>query len=416
MLPPRPLVLLLALATVAAGCIGKEDVAPSDDVPAGNQTTAPNATLPDGRGESAGLLETNKTEEGVGGVEHRHDYWEGKEQVVLFDRTIFIGCPPCMPDGEGTDPKAVQYVKLGKLPEDETKDALVYEGASKVEVLFGEPRLLGGMLGELVSAHPAPPSFFLQYRSASDSEWTQPVQVTPGTPMVIQLTPHMADMPHSTHSLWVFRVTTDRPDPQVLVPMKVTVFKGADVVDWPGHPDFYADKSSRIVMQQHVTTHMSGIEGFFLYDTGGTWAHPEKLISWGTKEIRVIINITSASNAYGAAPTGYFLEAHNATIIGPEVNFGSRHADVRGLNDLKNYEFALLVDEAGMDGPYQPASRWGFRAMATFADFDSPTPLPPPIPNSIGLCPGCFPYDIEYDITVIAMNYLTGEGEEMDEL
>ena len=237
-----------------------------------------------------------------------------------------------------------------------------------------------------------------------------PIDVSYDVPIVIDVTPEMTDMPHSTHSLWVFRITTDRPDAAV-VPMQVTVVKGRQVVDWPGHPDFYADRTSRVVMQQHVTTHMSGIESFALYDSGGTWATPEKLISWGTKEITVIVNVTSASNAYGAEPTGYFLEAHNATIIGPEITFGSRHNDINGNNDLKTYEFALIVDdpevendEAGMDGPYQPESRWGFRMMATFADVE----------GVVGFCPGCFPYDIEYDITVIAQNSLSGRAEPLE--
>lgn len=401
---PRTAVVLVAIALALTGCISKdkagleEDVLPADV----NEThTNDNATLPTGE-ESAGIKETNITEEGVGGVDHKHDYWEGKEQVLLFDDSVNLFCPPCMPDGEGTQPKAVAYVKLGKLPEDEAKDALVYEGADRVEILIGAPEALVGS----GVAHPAPPAVFLQYRSAKDSDWNEPMSVTFDTPIVIEVDQLMSDMPHSVHSLWVFRLTTDRPELSMDVPMKITVFKGRDVVDWPGHPDFYAEKSDRIVMQQHVTTHMSGLESFALYDTGGTWAHPEKLISWGTKEIRVIVNITKTTNAYGASPTGYFLEAHNATVIGPEVLFGSRHSEVNGANDLKTYEFALLVDETGMDGPYQPASRWGFRMMATFAD----------IQGVVGFCPGCFPYDIEYDITVIAMSYETGKGEAMEQI
>lgn len=419
MLPlPRFLAVLAIVASLGlAGCIGKPDAPLTNDTPVVNESGDQNATLPDGRGESAGLLETNKTEEGVGGVEHKHDYWKGQDRVVLFDRVVGVSCPPCMPDGEGTQPKSVAYVKLGKLPgasedaegEDgkpvEGGDAMVYEGAASVEVLFGAPSVFSS---DLPAPHPAPPSLFLQYRSAADADWTTPQPVVYGTPTIIEVMPEMTDMPHSTHSLWVFRISTDRPE-TIDVPMTVTVVKGRDVVDWPGHPDFYADKPSRVVMQQHVTTHMSGIESFALYDSGGTWATPEKLISWGTKEITVIVNVTSAQNAYGAAPTGYFLEAHDATIIGPEITFGSRHGDINGNNDLKTYEFALVVNETGMDGPYQPASRWGFRLMATFADVDTPA-------GGVGLCPGCFPYDIEYDIVVIAQSYESGRAEFMEEL
>ena len=411
-------VALLAFSLALAGCLRGGDPPEVNDTPVINETTEQNATLPDGRGESAGLLETNKTEEGVGGVEHKHDYWKGQDRVVLLDRPVSVSCPPCMPDGEGSQPKSVAYVKLGALPgatEDAENDdgvpeegasAMVYEGAASVEILFQTPFVL---TADAPAPHPSPPALFVQYRSAADADWQAPLPVTYGTPVVVEVTPEMTDMPHSTRSLWVFRISTDRPE-SIDVPMQVTVVKGRDVVDWPGHPDFYADKPSRVVMQQHVTTRMSGLESAFLYDSGGTWANPEKLISWGTKEITVIVNVTSATNAYGAEPTGYFLEVHDATIIGPEITFGSRHSEINGANDLKTYEFAIAVNETGMDGPYQPASRWGFRLMATFADFDLPTG------GGIGLCPGCFPYDIEYDIVVIAQNFESGRAEFMEEI
>lgn len=416
--PPRLAVTLLAAMLLVAGCIGEPEAPLDVNETVLNETSENNATLPDGRGTSAGIAETNKTEEGVGGMEHKHDYWKGQDRVLLFDRMVSLSCPPCMPDGEGTQPKSVAYVKLGKLPgvadaeserdgvPAEGADAMVYEGAASVELLFATPTAL---FEDNPAAHPTPAKLFVQYRSAADAEWREPVPVTFDTPVVIEVTPEMTDMPHSTHSLWVFRLSTDRPD-YLEVPMSVTVVKGREVVDWPGHPDFYAERSSRVVMQQHVTTHMSGIESFALYDSGGTWATPERLISWGTKEITIIVNVTGARNAYGATPTGYFLEVHNATIIGPEITFGSRHGDIDDENDLKTYEFAILVDEAGMDGPYQPASRWGFRLMATFADVDLPTG------GGIGFCPGCFPYDIEYDIVVIAQDHESGRAEAMEEV
>lgn len=404
MMFPRLLVLAVALLGVTgalAGCLGGEEPLDEGASPTPTNTTAtPNATLPDGRGTAVAFEETNVTEEGVGGIEHKHDYWSGKETIVLYDDDVTLTCPPCMPDGEGSQPKSVAYLKLGELP-DASGDALVYEGAERVELLFGAPAVFD------TAPNAAPVSYFVQYRSAADSEWRDPMPITIDTPVAIEVTPQMTDMPHSTRSLWVFRITSSVPDESTL-PLTITVFRGRDVVDWPGHPEFYANGGSRVVMDQHVTTHMSGFESSMLYDSGGTWAYPERLISWGTQEIVVIANVTSTSNALGAAPTGFFLEVHNATVIGPEVTFGSRHSDVKGNNDLTTYEFHILVDDVGMDGPYQPASRWGFRLMAVFATL-------PENPVANGLCPGCFPYDIEYDIKVLALDHETGTGEAMEE-
>jgi hypothetical protein len=379
--------LVVLVGASLAGCL-KKPGAPVVEESTDTNVTADAAALPDGRGESAAIKETDAKTNDSFAVQHMHDYWRGRDTVTLLKTPIGVGCPPCMPDGENTQPKSVAYVKLDKLPDDSGTSAMVYEGADSVSLVFDAPTTFN-------LPHPSPPKLFMQYRSAADAAWKPPQDVTYGTPLVIPVTAQMTDMPHSTHSLWVFRLTTDRPEPSLDVPMTVTVHRGANVVDWPGHPDFYADKTSRIVMQQHVTTHMSGLESFALYDSGGSWATPEKLISWQTKQLHVIFNVTKVTNAYNKDATGFFLEAHNATIIGPEVTFGSRYSDADEPADLKSWDFYVPVDDGGMDGPYQPASRWGFRAMATFAD----------VQGVVGLCPGCFPYDIEYDIVVLAMNF-----------
>lgn len=252
---------------------------------------------------------------------------------------------------------------------------------------------------------------FVQIRTSADSDFRQPVAVAAGTPVTIPVTVKDTDMPHSTFSLWVFRLTTDRPDESV-VHFKVTIHKGRNVVDWPPHPDFYANGNERFVaLNKHVKTHMIGIAESELYDGGATWAAPDKLVSWGTDALYVFMNVTSVSSSIpGASPTGYFLEFHNATDIGPEILFGNRSAqDIKqggdaapiDSGDLHHYAFRIPnaanqkapLDIGGLDGPYQPNSRWGFRLMATFAN----TP-------AVGLCPGCFSYDIEYDLTIIAVH------------
>lgn len=407
----RPLALLLAASLLGAGCIGKggDDNAPDPVDPASLTPPTKNTTLPDDRGVCSGCAETNKTEEGVGGVDHKHDYWKGKETAELLKgRPIYLGPTPVYPDGEGTTAKSAAYVKLPCVRtegKEGCEPMLVYEGAQKVLVTLREPVLSPGFTqgGEPVGApHPSPPKLFLQYRSAADAEWREPIPVTYGTPVELSVDAKETDMPHSVLSLWVFRITTDQTA-SMYVKMDVTAVKGRDVVDWPGHPDFYADTTSRVVLNQHVKTKISGVKEGYLYDSGGTWIAPEKLISHGTGSLVVIANVTSIRSATGQTATGYFLESHNATYIGPELRFGDRWSDRDNTNDLKSYDFDVPVDVAGMDGPYQPQSRWGFRLMATFADIDSPVPLPSPLPSGIGLCPGCFEYEIEYDLVVIAV-------------
>src|SRR5581483_10199487 len=393
---------LLATGFLLAGCIGaKEPVKPAAEKV--NNTTVRNATLPDRPGECIGCLETNKTEAGMGGMNHTHDYWKGRETVTVFQGDVAFFVTPLLPDGQGTQPKSVAYVKL---PNNTAAGgpALVYEGTDLVTVtakagqvcpaddVFGP----GGAPVDPCTPDPNPPKVHLQYRSAADSAWRDAADLALGVPLKINVLPKETDMPHSVLSLWVFRLTTDNPSLSS-VNLTIVIHKGRDVVNWPGHPDFYADAPMRAVADnKHVKTHMSGVVESQLYDQGGTWAPPDKLISYGTGKLHVIINVTNAVSQTGQAPTGYFLEVHNATVIGPEVTFGTRY--FAKTNDLKHYEFDVPVDGAGMDGPYQPASRWGCRLMATFADVDLPVVGDP------GLCPGCFSYDIEYDLTVQAIH------------
>ena len=422
---------LLLPSLALAGCFGGDDPAPAQDTLV-NQTEDrgnKNATLPDDRGESAGIKETNKTEEGIGGVDHKHDYWAGRETVVLLDnRFVYFTPTPVYPDGEGTAAKSVAYVKLPCVPvegSEECAPSLVYEGAEKVTVtatnptfhpeceIFSCPALWEQPIHEppLPPAppvprqdvpHPDPPKFFLQWRSAADSDWREPVPLEMDTPIDIQVGAKETDMPHSVRSLWVFRITTDEPA-SVGIDLTITTTKGRDVVDWPGHPDFYADGPIRKVSDKPVTTKMSGAKEGYLYDSGGTWVAPDKLVSHGTTRLVVIANVTGVTTATGMKPTGFFLEYHNATIVGPEIRFGERLGDVEGDNDLTSYNFDIPVDVNGMDGPYQPASRWGFRLMATFTDVDVPREVPEVGGASVGLCPACFEYTIDYNLVVFAI-------------
>lgn len=379
------LAVLLAVSVAVAGCLKKPDDPGTDLSPGGAvNETPPNATLPDDRGTAIAFEETNKTEEGVGGVEHKHDYWKGREQVVVYQATRYFSQLPIYPDGEGTEPKGVAYIKL---PQPE----LIYEGASTVEVLVSAVEFETVTGGPMVP-HPAPPTLTLTYRTAADDDFREGPALTLGTPAVIPVSAKETDMPHSVSSLWAFRIATDRPD-LASANVTITAKRGGAVVDWPGHPDFYADTTQRVIVDKDFKVHRQGIEEGMLYGGASSWVAPDKLISYGTGRLDIFINITKATASNGATPTGFFLEYHNATILHAEDDYNDRIDDEHGGRAFTDaeYHFTLDVDPAGMDGPYQPSSRWGFRPVATFAE----TP-------AASLCPGCFAYDIEYHMTVVA--------------
>lgn len=382
---PLPVLLLLLLPGALAGCFGGDD-SPGEEAPqAVANESATTAQLPDGRGQSAGNLETNKTEEGVGGVEHKHDYWQGQEQVVLFQDDVTLSFIPLFPDGEGSTPKGVAYVKL-------PSDRQVFEGTEKVTVLVGAPTLRGAEI-------PNPPQVTLQYRSAADADWREPVPIAYGAALEIPVEPKETDMPHSTFSLWVFRITSDRPAVAAsgVVNVTVTAHKGREVVDWPGHPDFYGDKAYRVVLDKDVTTHIRGFPENVFYE-GNDWAVPDLLISHGTARVEVWTNITSAkaTSPTVADPVSFYLNMHNATQVGFENDIFNWFDDADGRNDLASYHFVVPVSDVGMDGPYQPASRWGFRLEAGYGASAVKDVVP------FGGCGDCASYDIDYHVTVIA--------------
>lgn len=380
---PRPLVLALASILVLAplaGCLGGRDEPIVTQVtPDGNDTGGADPTLPDGRGESSALKETNVTEQGVGGMEHQHDYWQGREQVVVIERDILLDELPIFPGGEGTSPYAIAYAKI-------PNSTLVFEGTSRMTIVVSDPRLQG-------QPHPAPPTVSVAVLTAADAEFREPLEAPYGTPVEIAVAPRETDMPHSNTSLWVFRLTTDQLA-RVLVKLTVTIHRGAEVLDWPGHPDLYATTKSRVIMEQAATTTRNGLFATVLYDGSGSFVTPEKLISWGTTHLEVYVNVSAFRGSIPAVPTGYYLEFHNATVIGPETGFERVAYDPDEPADLKAYNFTIKVDDYGMDSPYQPTSRWGFRMVATFAE---------PPAGSTGLCPGCFPYEVDFDIKVVAV-------------
>lgn len=377
--------LALTLVLLAAGCISKGEETPEPVDTANTTNETPDATLPDDRGTAIAFNETNKTEEGVGGIDHKHDYWQGETRAIVYEGEEFFRLFPVMPDGEGSQPASIVYIKP-------PQPSLVYEGAASIEVLVAPAEIV---VADGVSApHPIPPSLTLQYRTAASDQFVDAGPITAGSPLIIPVSAKETDMPHSVSSLWAFAIKADsRQDASAALNVTITAVKGSEVVDWPGHPEFYADKDERVIAEKPVSVHRQGIEEGILYGSASSWVHPDKLVSYGTGYLDVFVNVTSASSSTGAEPTGFFLEYHNATILDAEDEFNDRIDDeVKGRQfDHQDYHFVVPVDPAGMDGPYQSGSLWAFRMVATFAE----TP-------AASLCPGCFAYDIEYTMTIVA--------------
>lgn len=391
----RRLGLALAALMLLAGCTGAVDEssvattenATLDDVPA----------MPDDReGQFAAFNETKTLEEGVGGSMHDHDYWQGRDRVTLAD-TVTWFFPCCYT----TKPAAV--TPLVDVP----PGALVYEGAGQVVVTISEPvrRFCGAFLylydaegpvcTDRASAVPdpegGPGGIHLWVRDGMAAEAEDMGEIAWGTPFVIPIDdPRQTDMPHATNTLWDFQFRGDDPALGTLrfqVKVEAVRHDARDIPEWPGHPDFYAEAPDRVVLvKPGAVTKENGPMVFVdPYGAPREFHAPEKLVSWGTRTVHVWANITNVKSDNPALePSSWRLTFYNAT--------GNLSVEQREEHDgaARDLHWTIPVTDEGMDNPYAPGSRWGFRVAALFE-------------AGVLTCSGfCASYEITYDLVVHA--------------
>ncbi|HUR68673.1 MAG TPA: hypothetical protein VM370_05455, partial [Candidatus Thermoplasmatota archaeon] len=218
-------------------------------------------------------------------------------------------------------------------------------------------------------------------------------QAKPNEPLVIPVKPQEADMPHQTKSLWVFRIYTGEANAWEYN-LTITAVKGYEVVDWPPHPDLYAEATERVIYDGPFHGEYKGAHQSLLDGSEANWLFPERIISYGTQSIKVTVE----RGAWGAqwpepAADQFLLEVNNASYIplvgnGDPAGYHIEPSSVEGTT----YTFDVPVDAEGYDTPYGAHSRWGFRFV--------PTADSGPTGGAIGSQP--LPWAMDYTITIVA--------------
>ena len=386
-------IALLLLAPALAGCLNK----PTDagTVETGNESDINRANPLDNRTLVA-FEETNATEEGVGGVDHDHDLWNGQTRVVLFE----------MPTMMDTDATATFRPPQGTL---------VFEGAATIEFTISNPERRAcepffNLDGELVCTDNAPTyaggpalprapdptggpeGLLLRYKHASTVEWIDVGPLAWGTPTQIKITDALhTDMPHATSSLWEFQVVSPNAyDSTLTFTAKAEMVRGeGDIPLWPGHPNFYAERASREVLNLPDAAACEGASCAFAGDAETGLLKAQKLISYGTKSLHVWLNITEVNAQNPAlAPTNWFLYHMNATGRDNFTNPFSEEATA----DKREFYWIFPVDDNGMDSPYGDGSRWSFQLGGSLT-----TP-------ALSCYSGCADWFAKYSIVVHATN------------
>jgi len=385
------------LASASAGCILGDDgdaVAPAASGNGTSQgTVLENQTAaPDGRGDLAAFKESNATEsEGVGAMEHKHDYWGGETRKVIADFPAGLIPIPLLPEGKAAGTAIADF--------DLEAPNVVYEGTKQLEVVFSNVTVWGGTLVEAAGAGKAPDhpaiSIYVDYLTAMDDpgQFRAAGQAQPDQPLIIPVDPQQADMPHQEKSLWVFRIYTGEANAWTFN-VTITAVKGYDVVDWPPHPDLYRDRPTRSVFEGAVSGEYTGDAANFLYGDDANWVYPDRIISYGTDSVEVLIT-RGAWNAQTPEPAAdeFELQFTNASYI-PKVGNGDPaggHLQDDGT-DGSSYRFIVPVDPAGFDTPYGTASRWGFRFVPTSEPY------------------GRMPWSHDYTMTILAHGHSIEEA------
>jgi len=226
-------------------------------------------------------------------------------------------------------------------------------------------------------------------------------------------------MPHQQKSLWVFRIYTQEAN-EFSFNFTVTAVKGNPVVNWPPHPNLYADKTTRTVFDGTVKEESHGTVQMNVDGKDVQWLGPERVVSWGTDSVDVTVtDVSFSSSVPGVTPDSYLLEFHNAThqpLLGNGDQAGGRSFD-KG-SDGKTWHFQIPVDSDGMDSPYGQKSRWGFRFVPRFQS--DPTNCYSNVGGGEGpaygfvqeFLIGCqfTPWSLSYHMTIVAHGHSTALG------
>lgn len=421
-------IAVVLAGAVLAGCIGGKDdgkAATTDVNKTGvidaNETTAPVGT------KIAAFNETNATETtGQGAMMHQHDYWHSKTRKVIWTQNIgLIPLPltPCkttdctLGGSSETYPPGTAIADFDMPAYDPVTDTggMVFEGTDHLEITAADVRVWpSGTGGSPHVAHPAIHVMF-DYLAANDEpgKFRTGGELKPDTPFILPVKPTDADMPHSQKSLWVWRIYTGEAN-AFSFNLTVVAVKGNSIANWPPHPNLYADKTERVVLDAEQKFESKGTADYEMYGSMAGWQGPDKIISYGTDSIDVTVSNVQFASQLPTTPDHYVFEWHNASsafLMGNGDPAGGRLED-KG-SDGKTFRFSIKTEAMSYDTPYGQKSRWAFRLMPRFTD---PTQCTEAAtggdPFIAEILVGCqfVPYTMSYHIKIVAHGHSTAMG------
>lgn len=381
------LVLLLVGAAGLSGCMDSGGDTPTVETdPATTQAQSStgadaNATVDDG---------TTEMPKDIGAKPHAHDYWTGKERVTLLDQDVqidpFTAVFFSFVNVFGWQTPAVGGTVL-QLPD----GAIVFEGTGKLEFTasWSEPTMTG---------------MTLRYRSAASPQLSEPVPVTNGEVVSIDVTPDMSDMPHEKTSRWAFVLSPGAGQTMIgSFHAKIDIVKMRDIEAFPGHPELFNGQHTLTLYDGPATSSQSSFATRtvkFVTAGGGVeeeYLRPAAVVPMETMAMTANVTITSATASVGKVNGAYFL-------VKPANSNGFRVANLVASDpDAGTYQFAWLVDMEQTDSPYAKTSQWAFDLRVS----TDPT-------GTGASCGGCSDAQVDYTLVAVAYDAPVEGAEALD--
>lgn len=271
---------------------------------------------------------------------HLHDYWGGKDRLVVMEELVEIGTFGILSDG------AFWLRPPG--------DAVIPQGTAQVEVTL--------TWDEYEPAIYDDPRLYVTTASQRDPVLVGPVEQ--GKPLAVQTTNEDNDLPHQRLSAWQFILAIRAAEPgaiayfQADLNIRVEAIRGLDIPLYPGHPDPWQGRTEIPLLDYRS-------EGFAAAD--GQAIGPAGVGRVCANGCPFLIGPDAGALVPGDAVVEVVLVDENT----PASRLGLMYhgADTRELTAAEPVEetdttrtYRIPVDGNG-DGPYAKLSLWEFMAF-----------------------------------------------------
>ena len=369
------------LLILLAGCVAEEPAPEGDPAapPADGTAVAPAVDT------GAQPMQTD-----VGHMPHMHDYWQGKERVVLFDDTI---------EPQTEDP----FLTLGGSPSGRV-------GAVAWTLPDGETIMEGTGQVEITATHDDPfvTGIAMSYRIGPNGEWSEAIPLPAGETVSLDVTPPMADLPHQSTSRWQFMFYPADAPGALMGPftLRVEIVRLADIMLFPGHPELFGGLPEKVLHDlDHEHTEQSyAARAPQVVTEGGfqeQFVTPQELVPMETKAMRIELDIVEATSTPGeVANIRFFYRGADTSYLGhPFV------IPLEGSLAEKRLVYQIPVAPEQTDTPYGEESQWLFFVEPT-SKFTGQ--------EGEGDCGGCADVAIQYHLKIIAYDHELADYSKME--